>query len=211
MERVASALGDNNLTEAQKESFLSALRENGYKFTQQANWSYLVFLGLSAAFTLIVGAQLNKVTILGIDFSKDNLVILLLPTGAAFFLYRASCLNQFSVIINKALEKYYEITYESIAREKLHLLLSFPAISDVEQALDNLANQPSILERLSLIWIVILGVVFFLTPVVWFGGMIWWLFAVSSFEIIWKILSTASIIFLSVRAIWIILQTWRYT
>ncbi|HLA11354.1 MAG TPA: hypothetical protein VJ023_12275 [Pyrinomonadaceae bacterium] len=210
-ERMNSVLNDSQITEAQKESFASALRENGYECVQQANRSYLGFLSLSAAFTLIISAQVNKITIFGIDFSKDNLAILLLPSGASFLLYRASCLNQLGLIIDRAVEYYYEHTRKSIATEKLYELLRFPSIAEAEQALYKVAKRSNFAEKSGLIWLGLLSIFLLLTPIIWFGAMIWWLFAVSTFNTSWKVLTTTTILLFGVRAIWVMVQTWAYT
>ena len=209
-ERMDSVLNDDQITDARKESFVSALRENSYKCAQQANRSYLGFLGLSAAFTLIISAQVNKVTILGIDFSTDNLAILLLPSAASFFLYRASCLNQLGSIIDRALEHYYELKGKSIATEKLHELLRFPSIAEAEYALYKVAKRSNLAEKSGLLWLAMLSVFLLLTPILWFSAMIWWLFAVSNFNTSWKVLTAATILLFGVRAIWVMIQTWAY-
>ncbi|MGH9970161.1 MAG: hypothetical protein ACREBG_20530 [Pyrinomonadaceae bacterium] len=208
--RMESVLNDSQITDAQKESFASALRENGYKCVQEANRSYLGFLSLSAAFTLIISAQVNKLTILGIDFSKDNLAILLLPSGASFFLYRASCLNQLGAIIDRALEAYYQLMRKSIAEEKLYELLRFPSIVEAEQALYKVAKRSNFVEKSGLLWLALLSIFLLLTPIMWFAVMIRWLFAVSSFDTSWKVLTTAAILLFGVRAIWVMVQTWAY-
>jgi hypothetical protein len=210
-ERMNLVLSDNQITDAQKESFASALRENGYNCVQQANRSYLGFLSLSTAFTLIISAQVNKVTILGIDFSKDNLAILLLPSGASFFLYRASCLNQLGLIIDRALEQYYDVMLKSIGTERLYELLRFPSIAEAEQALNKVAKHSDFAETSGRIWVGLLSLFLLITPIIWFASMIWWLFAASTFGTPWKVLTTSTILLFSVRAAWVIAQTWQYT
>ncbi|MFZ5638591.1 MAG: hypothetical protein ACOY82_18590 [Pseudomonadota bacterium] len=207
-ERVKAALADPSTTDAQRGLVESVLRENGASCIQQAGRNYYFFLLFSFLFTFLVATDVEKVDIGGMELSNKNPAILLIPVLSAFCFYRAICLYLYQDMLHKATQAYYREALKSFEANDITDLFAYPDFMEIENTFDNILKMP--LQWVSLVWIVLVGVVCFVCPFVWFFFASSWMLdlfaafqgvAVSAIVLAW--------IFL-LRALLLVIQTWSY-
>jgi hypothetical protein len=202
--RAISAFEEPTLAGAQREALVKKLHENSALCTAKSGQSYVSFIAMCAAFSLVAMADLPKVAILGVDVAKTSPVLLLLPPLAAFFVYRASCMNQLAVMTQKALKAHYELAAPGFVANRLLPLLQDPgSVLELEDTFNDLSDSGSGT------WTVIAAALVIVAgPLAWLSLILWWVFAQTAFALALKVGTAALVVLFVGKAIWVIRQTW---
>ena len=148
--------------------YASLIREEYHKSLKKSNRQYGIFFSCTILYTLIETAGIQKVTVLGIEFSQEGSALLLIPIVGAFYFYRSvisKLINSFrGFAYHHFLDRYYGDFKNHTLR---NIILEDDFVSQEELLMQLLRNNFS--AKLTAVISALLVAILLLFPMIWFG------------------------------------------
>lgn len=172
--------------------------------------SIFSFFATSIVWLIIISPTINKLTIFGLEFEDFNVPILLLPPIASYFYYTILCNIALSGFISSIQEKCYSKKIPKFYEMGISKFIRNPTLINIEDTLRTLTEGNRLIKGFDDTWFVIEVMLFLIVPIPILYIMTYSMLTLN-FIGIWPIMSSALVIFLFIRSIFVFIYSWILT
>lgn len=207
--RLGEVLNNSNTLPDYLESFEELLRKNLERVDQKSTASIFLFASLTAIWTLLRVSGVQKVSIFGMEVPNISMIIVGLPTVAAYAYYQFMCMEGMSALIESALRDCYRRRFGALYEVDLTELILATEPHHVENAMENMESANSRFRPIGNASILVTVFVLIAIPI---ALLIWMLFGVvsaTSVSLMFRIASAVAVILLALRSFLLFIQWMR--